>query len=208
MMSPVSGELVVHLRIDSSNTAKGRIFWSAGDAEFTEEASKAFNIADYEKDYYIGIKCDAPIENLRIVIGDEDSIGNEYEIITQPYAYAVTKESAIAAADRLSAEHLNITAFSDNHLSGTINVSDRKLIFLPIPYNDGWQLKINGQETPVMNLNIGFMGAILEPGSCEIELEFTPPLSRAGNALSLGALVFLVVYALVKLKRAKTNKAK
>jgi hypothetical protein len=67
---------------------------------------------------------------------------------------------------------LNITYFSHHLIKGEINTQKQKILFFSIPYDPGWRLKVDGQEKQILQLNIGFSGFIIEPGTHKIELEF------------------------------------
>jgi uncharacterized membrane protein YfhO len=84
---------------------------------------------------------------------------------------------------------LSIRAHSQNHISGTITVSQKKLMFLSIPFDRGWSARIDGKDATLLRLNAGFMGLILEPGSHTISLEFQPPYLVAGAGISLMSIV-------------------
>jgi uncharacterized membrane protein YfhO len=106
----------------------------------------------------------------------------------------------------MSAQHLTIDSFNDNRLTGNINLTERKIMFLPIPYNDGWRLIIDGKEAKILRINLDFIGVMLEAGSHSVELNFVPPGSTLGNAITLAALGLLLAYlAFCGIKKRKAQ---
>lgn len=93
--------------------------------------------------------------------------------------------------------------FEQDHITGTISTQKNELLFFSIPYDRGWQAKVNGQEAEVYPVNVGFMGIPLPPGNHQIELEFFPPLFYPSwVVLVLGFLVYgYLIYRYVWYKK-------
>lgn len=106
----------------------------------------------------------------------------------QGYSYA----SYVADATALRADTLHMTAHSQNHIAGEITLQARKLLFFSIPYDRGWRATVNGKPARLLKVNVGFMGLLLEPGRHEIQLNYFPPLVKAGFVVSV---VGLMLYA-------------
>jgi uncharacterized membrane protein YfhO len=90
---------------------------------------------------------------------------------------------------------MTLTSFKQNEIVGTITLPEPELLFFSIPFDHGWRATIDGQDTEIERVNIGFMGLHLEPGHHQVTLRYRSPLVREGLALSLlfaGALVLAV----------------
>jgi uncharacterized membrane protein YfhO len=91
---------------------------------------------------------------------------------------------------------LSIREHSQNGISGTIALTQKRLMFFSIPFDRGWSARVDGKKAELLRLNVGFMGLVLEPGNHTIALEFEPPYLAAGAGISLmsmlvfGALLF------------------
>jgi len=92
------------------------------------------------------------------------------------------------------ADTMHMTSFTNNRITGTIDLKTAKLLFFTIPYDQGWQCKINGKPAKLMLCNIGFMGLYLDPGKYDIELFFKPLLFNESLIASLaGVLIYLIM---------------
>jgi len=66
---------------------------------------------------------------------------------------------------------------------------------LPIFYELGWELEVNGEEQEIINTNGGMIGFEMPSGDVEISLKFEQPFFKITILLSivgLGSLVFVV----------------
>lgn len=93
--------------------------------------------------------------------------------------------------------------YSNNHISGTLTLSARQLVFFSIPYDKGWTITANGEKQEIILSEGGFMSILLEPGTYRIELDFFPTGLKAGAAVSVGSLAGLL--ALMIWQRRKTH---
>ena len=86
-----------------------------------------------------------------------------------------------------------------NGLFGTIDLSSKQLLFLSIPYNQGWQLTVDGVITQPLKVQGGFIGVVLEKGYHEIGLKFTPYGLKEGALITGMSALILSVLFLVRL---------
>jgi uncharacterized membrane protein YfhO len=97
----------------------------------------------------------------------------------------------------LREDTLKIEKFTQNNIVGSISLSKSKALFLSIPFDPSWKLKINGKNTELLIGNLGLMAIPLEKGNHKIELSFQPPYWALSWTLSLvgfilfGAVVFV-----------------
>ena len=75
----------------------------------------------------------------------------------------------------LSQEALKITNFSNKNIKGQVSLSQTKFVFFTIPYDQGWELRVNGQPQTPQLANIGFWGLELPAGQHELELQYRLP---------------------------------
>ncbi len=92
----------------------------------------------------------------------------------------------------LKNDTLAINQFSQNFIIGSINVNEDKIMYLSIPYDAGWKLKVDGQPTDKIILNGGMTGVMLKKGNHTIELNYDLPFFNIGLLMSLlGILIYL-----------------
>ncbi|OLP64211.1 hypothetical protein BACPU_26910 [Bacillus pumilus] len=65
---------------------------------------------------------------------------------------------------------------------------------IPVPYEKGWELTVNGQKTNIEKANYAFIGFPIEKGNNEIVLTYYPPYIRTLALISLISLVAAIMY--------------
>ena len=84
----------------------------------------------------------------------------------------------------------------DNRFTAAIMQDKPNLVFFSIPYHDGWKAYVNGKETKVEKVNMGFMAVECGAGFSEIEFEFETPMLKLGTASTVCCLFAFAVYVL------------
>ncbi|MEI4791188.1 YfhO family protein [Bacillus sp. FJAT-53060] len=72
---------------------------------------------------------------------------------------------------------------------------------LPVPYEKGWDLTVNGHQTNIEKANYAFIGFPIEKGKNDIELTYYPPYIRILALISLISLIVAILYARRKHKK-------
>lgn len=86
---------------------------------------------------------------------------------------------------------------NDSLISGTITTEDSGFLFLPIPYENGWSVTIDGEPAQLLRADTGFMGAAIEAGEHEFQFTYEQPCLKTGliiSGLSLVIWLFLLLY--------------
>jgi hypothetical protein len=99
--------------------------------------------------------------------------------------------------NHLKEDSLDITTFSNTHITGNISVSKNKILFLSFPFNKGWHLKVNGKDGEKLLLNYGMTGVYLEKGNNSIDLEYHSPTMKMGLILCLAGILLcagIIIY--------------
>lgn len=77
-------------------------------------------------------------------------------------------------------------------------------LFLSIPYNQGWSVKIDGKITPIKRLFNGFLGVDVPKGKHNIELVFIPSGFKIGAICFVsGVVIFIGWEILIKRRKGK-----
>ena len=88
--------------------------------------------------------------------------------------------------------------FNNSRLTADIHISsDNSLVFLNIPFDKGWKLKVDNIERDVEIVNQAFIGFMLDRGGHMIELTYPLPLIKEGLILS-GVSLILLIYLQMK----------
>lgn len=113
---------------------------------------------------------------------------------------AVMEEKLAALAD----EGMQVTAFRDHHIAGTLNAAQNGAVFTSIPYDASWRVTVDGEAVktyPVGDLSEdGSKGAFLAfdvtDGKHDIQMTFIPKGLVPGliaTAISLVAFIILLL---------------
>jgi uncharacterized membrane protein YfhO len=90
---------------------------------------------------------------------------------------------------------LRITEHTNDSIKGNVTLDADGLLFISIPFDEGWGLKVDGRKTNIEQVNIGFMGVFLKKGFHEIDLRYSVPFLRTGAMIScVGVLMFLILF--------------
>lgn len=119
---------------------------------------------------------------------------DEIAVVVQPLD---NLESYVQARKETVLEHVSAEG---NHISGDIDLDQRKILCISVPYSKGWTAYVDGEETEIQKVNTAFMGLVLEAGHHEIRLVYRTPFLKCGLLLSaIGCGIFLfLAYGSIK----------
>lgn len=86
--------------------------------------------------------------------------------------------------------------FSDNDIKGTVNTeTEHSMLYLSIPFHDGWKAYVDGKETPTQKIDITFTGVPIDGnGRHQVELRYRPIGYRFSMVFFvLGLLLCMIV---------------
>ena len=140
---------------------------------------------------------------LKVTI-DNDS-NNLYVIKKDSYVYYIDMEVFSDAMKRLGQTQYRIDASStDSHLTGTVTTTtDRQLMFTSIPYDEGWNIYVDGKKVELYEANNALISFYVEgEGEHTIEMRYMPSVVALGLSISIISLVIfialLIVYPFIK----------
>ncbi|MEC2065590.1 YfhO family protein [Bacillus inaquosorum] len=81
-----------------------------------------------------------------------------------------------------------------NKLTFAYRLPKNQYIMLPIPYEKGWELKINGKPQTIEKADYAFIGFRAQKGDNDIELAYYPPYFKISALISLVSLLLAVLY--------------
>lgn len=177
-----------------------QIFYAGEDRIFSEENSFYSSIRNGQLQIYLSDDINASnVKFIRIDLGSkEQRLGiGDVKLCT----YKVSLKTAAPQQEYIPYVPLNRNSvcqqesFSDTEIHLRATTDAPKVLFLSIPYDKGWSIYDNGKELDVMHVNIGFIGAYLEPGEHELLVKYRTPGLYEGAAISgITALILLFVW--------------
>ena len=94
----------------------------------------------------------------------------------------------------LSEETLTITQFSDTSFTGTISVSEPRLLYTSLPYAGNWRVFVNGVEEEIVTIGGAMAGVMLDSGDHTVEFRYQ---DRSFNLGLIVSVSFLLVYGVL-----------
>ncbi len=121
--------------------------------------------------------------------------------------YGIDMDKFEQGYNKLKAGEWNVTAFTDTRITGTVHADEDCLFYTSIPYDEGWQVMIDGKKIGVDTLREckignGFLGVSLTQGDHTIEMKYMPRGLLIGCGISAGTVIVLLVL-LVLLRKKK-----
>jgi uncharacterized membrane protein YfhO len=83
-----------------------------------------------------------------------------------------------------------------NCIAGTIDVKRRGYLITTIPYDEHFEILIDGQAAEEEEVNTAFLGCRIEPGEHDVEILYHAPGMRLGKTISLAGCLLFIVYIL------------
>ena len=125
------------------------------------------------------------------------------------YGYQLDRAGYDRMLEKFSDEQLFVTDYDTTSLSGHIDVKEDGLLFLSIPYAEGWSAVVDGEKAEITPIQDALMGIRLKAGSHDISLKYTPAGFKAGLIISIVsviaiALIISVSFIISRKKAAKT----
>ncbi len=90
-------------------------------------------------------------------------------------------------------EKLELSPLGDASVSGSIEAASGGMLVLSLPYEPGWELRVDGQEKEIYLFDGLLISCPLERGEHTVELSFTPPLFYEGLIISLMSTIMMAV---------------
>lgn len=109
-------------------------------------------------------------------------------------------DAICSESEELSADDIKVGKAS---YECTVDNSEGKsdALLLPVAYNNGWKVKVNGAEVSAREQGGLFMIIPLKNGINSVSIKFTPPGMTAGIVVSLATAAFIILCFIVNKKR-------
>ena len=128
------------------------------------------------------------------------------------YGYQLDRAGYDQMLEKLSDEQLVVSKYDTTSIEGHIDVKEDGLLFLTIPYAEGWSAVVDGKEAEIVPVQDALMGIRLGQGSHDVALKYTPAGFKAGLVISLASVVMIAAVIagsslIRKKKEAKASEA-
>lgn len=137
------------------------------------------------------------------IFAKKDSNSGSYNLMI----YALKKDAFEEAYNRLADEQLNITSFSDTRITGDIDVIEDGILYMSMPYEKGWTVRVDGKEVKTVKVLHSMMGAEVPAGHHTVEIEYMPEGLVAGVIVSGTAVIICVAIAFIDVRKRRRKKS-
>ena len=124
------------------------------------------------------------------------------------YGYQLDRAGYDNMLEKFSDEQLNVTKYDTTSIEGHIDVKEDGLLFLSIPYAEGWTAVVDGKETEIVPIQDALMGIRLSQGSHDVALKYTPAGFKAGLLISAASVVMIAALIAVSSFVSKKKNSK
>ena len=132
----------------------------------------------------------------------------ETELTFQSYVFL--KEPYKLMMEQLSSDQLMVGEVTDRGLTGNITCKQDEVLLFTIPYDEGFEVWIDGKECDTWAYLDAFLATNITKGEHKVEIYYTPPGFELGAKISVAGLVFSIVLLVLSImgsvKRKKTEK--
>jgi uncharacterized membrane protein YfhO len=90
-----------------------------------------------------------------------------------------------------------------DYLTGNINVNADGYFIFTIPYDEGFEISVDGINTPYTIVNEAFIGFKIKQGEHTIKITYNSPWFKEGKIISLIALLLIICLAKYERKKLK-----
>ncbi len=107
------------------------------------------------------------------------------------------------ACTDLGENPITLTEYSDTYFKGSITTTEeRPTVFTTIPYDEGWQVTVDGVRVEIYEALEALLAFDLAPGEHTVEMRYEPDCYLKGRAISLISLaLFAIVFVFEELLR-------
>ena len=108
-------------------------------------------------------------------------------------------------SDERKKESLQITSFSNNNFTGKLTLSTPKMLYLSIPFDDGWKVESDGKSQETIKVSYGMTGVLLDKGKHNISINYEPPFLKEGIwAMIIGFLLYIALLVWTFIQKKNT----
>ena len=151
----------------------------------------------YESDFTRLTQVQKELVSLRTCVLSEKDLAvtaglNEFKTSDTFAVNLFTPDSIFNAVTRLRSDSMVLSEFGETHLAGSINAGRDGLVYLSIPFDNGWNLSVDGQTAKRIVINGGMTGIYLKAGQHKIDLRYELRNVGKGTMMSFAGLILFV----------------
>ncbi len=119
----------------------------------------------------------------------------------KPHFYYVDLQEFAEIIDGIKNNSINITECKDGYVYAEYVANGNETLFLSIPYDEQWQVIVNGKKIDTVKNAYGFMTFSVEKGENTIELTYSAMGKYGGIVLSAVSIIAFIMFLKIERKR-------
>ncbi|MGN0423855.1 MAG: YfhO family protein [Acetatifactor sp.] len=139
-----------------------------------------------------------PDNSIVLTNGDDKDTTPKFSVAI----YRMDEEVLQQVIEALSAQHFETASVESDLIAGTISLETPGRVIFSVPYEDGWDVKINGESVTGEKFGGVLMAFDLEPGEYQIEMKNRPQGAIPGAWMSAGGILIFVCVVLFHRRKA------
>ncbi len=141
-------------------------------------------------------------QTITLTNGDEDDETPK----VQADIYRMDQAVLWEALELLSARHMEDVEWKNDTLTGSLGLAEAGRVILSVPYEAGWQVRVNGEEARGELFGGCLMAFDLEPGEYRFEMKYVPEGSGAGIMVSIMSIAAFCGITALRRRRGRPQK--
>lgn len=141
-------------------------------------------------------------QTVTLTNGDEDDETPK----VQADIYRMDQAVLWEALELLSARHMEDVEWKNDTLTGSLELAEAGRVILSVPYEAGWQVRVNGEEARGELFGGCLMAFDLEPGEYRFEMKYVPEGSGAGIMVSIMSIAAFCGITALRRRRGRPQK--
>lgn len=171
-----AGSLCLEIKMDEKNRQGGTLYFYNQDGIETDSKE----CLPEESSGNIVSKVPVDTAYIKILLNDKKRNSHSYCL------YECIEKNYTNSGVHLINERMSGT------VRGRIDIQKDSYLLLPIPYEDCWDIKINGVTVDSIKADFGFIAVAMEAGSNSLDMRYNNRFNRAGSTISLTIWIMLI----------------
>ncbi len=145
---------------------------------------------------------------LRAIVVENEDV-QKVQSVLQPLPdtwQSFTEEDYLADCQQRAQGACSSFTYTSTGFTAQIDAPGDRLVFFSVPWEPGWSASVNGQDTEILRVNVGFMAVLVPAGeSVQIEFTYSTPGLGTGVLITLLSLMGLVGYLTLARRLKRTG---
>ena len=194
---------------EKKDIRKERFYWTEiKDASITMETPKGVNKWFTYK--HPNSSFSSGRKNFIINVGYQDDSISEIKLkfslpgiysFEELNAYKISMDGFGDRVNSLKESGISNLEIDVDTISAKIDVQNKKLLCVAVPYSKGWSAYVDGEKREVFCVNEHYMGIVVKPGECEMVMNYRTPFKKAGLIITVIGLVLYITVVMLYRKK-------